>query len=387
MFRDEENISDEDSDPFPPRDFDQGLDFVQDPKGLDSVQDSNSASISSAQDGHFNNRNPRRRRHRGGLGRGGKGIKRGVRKPIEPAPEFKALHSQATIAFINHEYDQAEDLTLEALLINPEMYQAHNLLSEIHAARGDKDKALSAAWNGAHTRPRDPDMWLHIGRLILERDGENRNSTLRDAIYCYNRVIDVDKLNTEARYQRAALNHELGHLKKVASEYEQLIKQLPHDTTVLRHLAEIYIKLDQPDRALRHYDFSISYLRSKEPDKLISFNWSDINIITELYGYQHLYDHGICELKSLSRWYLGRGRDSCWMFFSQDDREWDIEDEPRRIEVSDFAVGHYHFSKYGRGLPLELRIKLGVFRLKLESGDLNEAIVGDKSMTYGTTLK
>lgn len=320
------------------------------------------------------------RRGRGGrAGRGGKGMKKGLRKPIEPTPEFKALHSQATMAFIDQNYEEAEDLTLQALLINPEMYQAHNLLSEIHAARGDKEKALSAAWNGAHTRPRDPEMWSRIARLILERDDEDRDSILRDAIYCYNRILYVDSSNVEARYQRAALNHELGHKRKAANEYEQLIKQLSHDTTVLRHLAEIYIDLDEPDNALSHYEASIHHFQSIEPCEVTSFTWSDVNIVCELYGVQRRYDEGITMLKTLSRWLLGRAREKCWEIFHEDDREWDLEDQPRRDEVAGFVPGEYDVTLYGDGLPLELRVKLGVFRLKSEHPNLMEAIASSSS--------
>ena len=314
-------------------------------------------------------------RGRGGrVARGGKGIKKGLRKPIEPTPEFKALHSQATMAFIEHNYEEAESLTLQALLINPEMYPAHNLLSEIHAARGDKEKALNAAWNGAHTRPRDPEMWSRIARLMLERDDEDRDSTLRDAIYCYNRILYVDSSNVEARYQRASLNQELGYKRKAANDYEQLIKQLPHDTTVLRHLAEIYIDLDEPDSALSHYEASIHHFQSIEPCHVTSFNWSDVNIVCELYGVQRRYDEGIMVLKTLSRWLLGRAKDRCWEAFTEDDREWDLEDQPRRYDVPGFVPGEHDVTSYGDGLPLELRVRLGVFRLKSENQNLMEAI-------------
>lgn len=306
-------------------------------------------------------------------------MKKGLRKPFEPTPEFKALHSQATMAFIDRKYEEAENLTLQALLINPEMYPAHNLLSEIHAARGDKEKALSAAWNGAHTRPRDPEMWSRIARLILERDDEDRDSILRDAIYCYNRILYVDASNVEARYQRAALNHELGHKRKAANEYEQLIKQLPHDTTVLRHLAEIYIDLDEPDSALNHYETSMRHFQSVEPYDVTSFTWSDVNIVCELYGVQRRFDDGITVLKTLSRWLLGRAEENCWETFEEDDREWDLEDEPRRSNLPGFVPGIFEKASYGDGLPLELRVKLGVFRLKSENQNLMEAIASTSS--------
>lgn len=317
-----------------------------------------------------------RRRGRGGrkraVGRGAKGVKRGPRKPLEPNVEFKALHAQATMAFIAHDYDEAERLALKAVKYNPEMYAAHSLLSEIHVARGDHDKALTALFNGAHTRPGDAQGWLRVAELILNRDMEDKQSALPDAIYCLSRVINIEQDNVEARYQRASLNRDLGFLGRAATEYEQLLRYLPHDTAVLRQLAEIYIELDEIQGALQHFDDSIAYHETKEPVKVLNFSWSDVNIYTELYGYQEQYELGVFKLKYLSRWLLGRKGDDVWATFNRDDREWDAEDHPRRIEVNGFVPGIFAGHTYGFGLPLELRVKLGVYRLRL--GHLEEAM-------------
>ena len=279
------------------------------------------------------------------------------------------------MAFIDHDYEEAEQLALQAILVNPEMYTARFLLSEIHMARGDKDKAITALFHAAHTQPRDTQGWLKLAQLLLKRDGEDRPSTLRDAIYCYSRIISLESTNVEARYQRATLNRELGYIGRAAQEYEHLLKQLPHDTTVLRHLAEVYIELNDIDKAVAHYDQSIMYFREKEPSNVTSFSWSDVNICAELYGYQIQYEKASLKLKALSRWLLGRGNDSIWESFEEDDREWDSEDFPRRVEVPGFKPGAYEPAAYGNGLPLELRVKLGVFRLKAVKGNFEEAIV------------
>jgi len=316
------------------------------------------------------------RGRRGGAGRGGKGIPKGPRKAIEPTEEFKALLSQAIIAFIAQRYDEAEQSALQAVAINPEMYEAHNLLSQIHVAKGNFLKALSASFAGAHTRNRDPEVWSRTADLVLNSNGDDRDFYLDRALYCITRVINLDRQNVGARYQRALLRHELGHNGKAATEYEELLKQLPHDTTVLRHLAEVCIELEKPGRALEHYVSSIVHFRELEPDEVSKFTWSDVNIVTELYAFQERFEEGMMQLKSLSRWLLGRGKDTFWEAYDKDDREWDLEDQPRRIMVSDFESEKYDEQSYGCGLPLELRVKLGVFRLKAERRDLEEAIVG-----------
>lgn len=308
-------------------------------------------------------------------GRGGKGIKKGPRKPLEPSHEFKTLHSQATLAFLDHDYDIAEDYVQEAIRNNPEMFSAHALLSEIHLARGDNDRALTALFHGAHTRPRDTEVWTKVAELILERAGNDRLSGIRDAIYCYNRVIGVDPTQVEARYRRAVLNLEFGHKGKAAYEYERLLKLLPHDTTVLRHIAELFIDIGDTERAISHFEEAIAHYQLVEPDVATSFTWSDVNIYAELFSYSGQSSRGVAKLKSVSRWLLGRGQETFWDNYTEDDREFDADDQPRRKEVPEFVCGRYGRSAYGEGLPLELRVKLGILRLKSENSGFEEVMV------------
>ena len=320
-------------------------------------------------------------RGRGGrkTARGGPGIKRGPRKPLEPNSEFKAVHSQATMAFIAHDYDEAEDLALEAINQNPEMFAAHSLLSEIHMARGDVDKATAALFNGAHTRPGDVKVWLRVADLLLERNIDENHSLIPDALYCLARVLNIEPNNVDMRSRRATLNLTLGYLGRAASEYEQMLKYLPHDLTVLRRLAHIYVELGDVDRAMRRYNESIVYYQQHEPHNVTTFSWSDLNVYAELFGYDEHYETGIQKLKALSRWLLGRGQDSMWESFSTDDREWDLEDE-RRLLVAGFKNTMYDPSTYGAGLPVELRIKLGLYRLRL--GDSAEAMASITLLSF-----
>jgi general transcription factor 3C polypeptide 3 (transcription factor C subunit 4) len=322
-------------------------------------------------------RHMRRRRSRAGPVP--KGKKRGLRKPLEPSVEFKALHSQATMAFIGHDYEKAEKLALQAIHVNPEMFAAHSLLSEIHMARKDKPKALAALFNGAHTRPRDIQVWLKLAQWIIERAGNDEIASIRDAIYCYSRVIAVDKNNAKARHRRAALYRASGQTSRAALDYEHLLAHAPRDTTILRMLAEVYIDLNETDLALAHFERTFRYYRATELRNVTGITWSDINIYVEICGYEQEYQKGVFQLKSLARWLVGRANDNIWDSFNEDDREWDREDQPRRAQVQGFVSGQYKASAYGDGLPLELRTKLGLYRLKMGLNYRDEAIVSDKN--------
>ncbi|KAL9601111.1 MAG: hypothetical protein Q9219_002710 [cf. Caloplaca sp. 3 TL-2023] len=300
-----------------------------------------------------------------------KGIKRGLRRPLEPSNEFKALHTQATAAFIDSDYTTAEQLTLQAILMNPEMYAAHSLLSEIHSARGEHDKAFTALFNGAHTRPRDTEAWDTLAQMLLARSKDD-DTVLTDALYCYSRIIQVDPQNVHARLQRATLNRRLGYMGRAAAEYEHLFRIFPDDLSILRSLAEIYTGTDKADRATEHYDACIKSYQAREPEKPKTLTWSDVNIYVELLADQQRYIDGIAKIKSLSRWLLGRRWDNIWEN-QTDDREWDIDDYPRRHLVEGFRVGSYADTSYGKGLPLELHVKLGTYRLRHDKQQIQEA--------------
>ncbi|WEW58281.1 transcription factor TFIIIC subunit tfc4 [Emydomyces testavorans] len=306
--------------------------------------------------------------------RWGKGIKRGPRRPLEPSAEFKELHSAATSAFIDADYDQAIVLVKQAIHINPEMFAAHALLSEIFLAQGQRGKALAALFSGAHTRPRDPTVWLKVAKMITDHAGDDKTAALRDIIYCYGRVIDVDPKNYDIRFERAAMYRELGYTNRAALEYEKILKDLPHNTRALRHLAETYMDLNDVEKAKALYEETISYYSSLNLEEAADFDWSDINIYVELFGYQGNYWEGLRALRSLSRWLLGRKDETEWDSIWEDDREWDAEDYPRRTSTPWFSPSRYPIDSYGTGLPLELRIKLGIYRLKMGVGFKDEAM-------------
>jgi general transcription factor 3C polypeptide 3 (transcription factor C subunit 4) len=114
---------------------------------------------------------------------------------------------------------------------------------------------------------------------------------------------------------------------------------------------------------------------SHSPEETLDFGWSDANIYVELYSYLNQHEEGLTALKGLSRWLLGRKDDIMWEDFDEDDREWDFDDSPRRIKTDGYIPGQWPLESYGLGLPLELRIKMGLFRLKMGDQNQDEALV------------
>jgi len=312
-----------------------------------------------------------RRRGRGRAGRG-KGILRGPRKAAEPTGDIKFRMSQASQAFIDENYEEAKEIVFEVVRINAETYEAWTLLASIWKELGDLDKTLMALMYASHMRPKDVRGWLNAARFALEEVDGNREKMLGSAKFCYSSAVRANpKDDVEARLGKAVVYRELGNPASAIAEYERVLKRRPHDTEILRLMAETYIDKDDVEAAKNLYRESISFYRTAA-DIYQAFGWSDINIYVELYGYLGQHAEAIVELKSLSRWLLGRQHETFWDDITGDDREYDTDDV-RRAQVPEFVSGRNDFHQYGAGLPLELRVKLGIHRLRLE--DYGEALV------------
>lgn len=309
-----------------------------------------------------------------GRGKGRKGrVFRGPRKAAEPTGDIRARLGRASQAFILENYEEAKALVEEVIRINAETHEAWTLLASIFRELGDTEKTLLALIYAAHLRPKDAAQWLNAARFALEETGDLRTKYLPSAKFCFSSAIKANpKDDLEARCGKAAVLRELGSSNAALVEYKHALKQKPYDAGILRMVAEAYIDIDKVKPAQDLYKNAIAHYQEAGKERGSEFTWSDANIYLELYAYAEQYAEAINELRALARWLLGREAESFWDSIAEDDREWDSTDE-RRQSTPGFTAGRYSVAQYGDGLPLEFRIKLGQYRLKL--GHVNEALV------------
>lgn len=316
------------------------------------------------------NRGRSRGRPRGrGRGRGGV---RGPRKPAEPTGDIKFRLGKASQAFIEENYIKALEIVREVIRINAETHEAWTLLASIFKELGDVEKTMTSLLCAAHLRPKDIAGWLSCARFAMNDTGDLKAKHLNTAKICYSSALRVNPKEVEARCGKAAVLRELGLTSTAISNYRRALIQKPHDTTILRLLAEIYIDEEEAEVAIDLYRQSIAFYKTLGRKAIQTFGWSDINIYVELYAYIGQYSLAIQELRSMSRWALGREQENWWDQFVDDDREWDADDG-RRLEVPSFDPNTFDIQLYGEGLPLELRVKLGLYRLRLHGHE--EAMV------------
>lgn len=297
----------------------------------------------------------------------------GHRKAAEPTGDIKMRLSQASAAFIAEDYEEAKSVVSEIIRINAETYEAWTLLASIFEEIGEINNAVMALMFSATLRPKDAASWMNVARFCLEETGDLRKEFIPSAMYCYASAIRADpKQCIQARLGRAAIHFERGNTRLAISQYQLVLKSHPYDMGILRLMAEAYIEQNEVETAKDLYKRTIAHFKQSPDISEGVFDWSSVIVYVELFAYLSQYDEAIKELKSVSRWLLGRDTEDYWDAVTNDDREWDA-DNTRRTECAEFDVNKFPLSAYGAGLPLELHVKLGLYRLRLRHNE--EAMV------------
>ncbi|KAH7127730.1 hypothetical protein EDB81DRAFT_809969 [Dactylonectria macrodidyma] len=300
---------------------------------------------------------------------------RGPRKAAKPRGDITARLSKVNQAFLGGDYALALDLVFEVIRINAETHQAWTTLSSIFREQGDLSKALSAMVYAAHLRPKDVSGWLLCASFALDTMENDETDHLHTARLCYSAALRADHTNIDARLGKALVCHRQGHLSAAIAEYKIVLKRRPFDLEIVRKLAEACVDNKHAEAAVptavAAYERFFQHERVMVAQDLRAAPWHDVGIYVELFASTGRYLDAIRQLKSLSRWFLGRGAENFWENWQTDDCEWDADDE-RRAVVSEFRAGTYDLSVYGQGLPHDLRARLAIYRFRV--GDDVEAM-------------
>lgn len=309
-----------------------------------------------------------------GRGRGGtRGGRR--KKATDPGRDFKECLANASKAFLNGNLESAADFARQAVKANPEIFQAHSLLSEILKAQGHDEDSVQALWFGAITI-RNSDVWRLVAEKTLEVDDEERTiDRIKMAIECYGEAVKICKdINMEYELRVAKLNlyQETGNIKFARLDCKNILKQWPGKSQYVKEYAQLTAGLQdrgELQKSLNAYDacfeiYEDDDIFGDEEDE--NDPWDHLNIYLELLYHCGDPEDGLAKAKRYSRWFIGRKDETFWDRYVDDDREWDGEND-RRGYVGEFQQGKASRDKaqYGDGLPIDIRVRMGLFRIKL----------------------
>ncbi|RAR04660.1 TPR-like protein [Stemphylium lycopersici] len=311
---------------------------------------------------------------------------RGPRAVADPGAEWKALQQQANAKFIAKDYEAALSLAQQAIQLNPEIFDAYNIASEIYTEMGREEDSLAVLLAGAPTK-RDPGLWQFIIERIQQLDPElhpqftheNKSAAI---LSCLNEIILLNN-DYEARSHKLEIEAQLGRSSKCVALGLKMLKTRKEqgedpDTSVLKIMAMMGTASPRQTKIHLHklinsFEDAIDVFTQPGRDPVTNeLDWELINIYLDLLDRAGSYATGVRQLRSLSRWKQCRRREIFWDDL-EDDREFDILDHPRRITVPGF-VQKSQDARYGSTLPLEIRVKLGLFRLRKSKEDFAEAM-------------
>jgi len=305
-----------------------------------------------------------------------RGGSRAARKrATDPGRDFKECVAKASKAFFDGDLESAADFARQAVKANPEVFQAHSLLSEILKAQGHDEDSVQALWFGAITI-RNSDVWRLVAEKTLEVDDEERSpERIKTAIECYGEAIKICKdigIEYQLRVAKLNLYLETKNIKFARLDCKNILKQWPGKSQYVKEYAQLTAGLQDSgelQKSLDAYENCFDIYKDgdtfgDEEDE--NDPWDHLNIYLELLYHCGDPADGLEKAKRYARWFIGRKDEVFWDRYDDDDREWDSENN-RRVYVGEFQQGKASRDKaqYGDGLPIDIRVRMGLFRMKM----------------------
>lgn len=308
---------------------------------------------------------------------------RGPRPVADPGPEFKELQRLANEAYIKEDYETAMSHAKEAIKLNPEIFSAYSLLSEIYAAMGNEEDSIGSLIGGAPTK-RDKYLWYLLLERIekidpLEYPRMDRKMKDKLSVLCLTSIISLDSDDWDARYKKLELEVRRQRYSSCVILCRKMLKIRPHDTRVLSIMAQMGTANERQTSLhlsgiIESFESTIAHFVTLNDPSNSGLDFGFLYVYLDLLDKAGDYDYALVRLKTLSRWIQKRATETYWNQL-EDDREFDFEDFPRRIAVAEFAQQtKKRRGNYGKGLPLEIIIKMGLFRLRTIPANFDEAM-------------
>lgn len=291
---------------------------------------------------------------------------RGPHAAAEVTGEIKLRLGQANEAFAESKIDEAKALVDEIIRINAETYEAWNLLSSIFQEQNLVEDALMALIVAAHLRPKHIDAWFNAAEYALTSMGPLTPKLLGDAQFCFSSAIRQVPTSLEARRRKIEVLLLRQNYNLAARDLVYLLRTIPHDLEVIRELAMVYVDLGDGKAGVELYKKAIEHYRKVPDDFDLSIDWNDLHSCAVLYSLIAKEEEALKDMKAFARWLLGREDETFWDDITENDCEWDVDDSRRSTSVEKYKAGSHPISAYGKGLPIELRIYFGKYRLQLK---------------------
>lgn len=296
-----------------------------------------------------------------GKRKSGAGFRRRAATSISNDPELRDHLSKANEAFVDGKLSNAWHHYLEAIKIDSKCFIAYRTLGEICQMRGDMHRCCSYWLLAAESGEADDEFWGLVAELSAEL------GHIDQAIHCYTRAIaKLDNKSGHYIMERSMLYRQTQKYGRALEGFQRLYKMFPTDSAIVRNLASVYVEQRRLNDAINLYVRILEANRNPQPNvQCPKFNWSELNITCELLMSQRSWRPAIKLIKVVARWKQGR-EDETWWDEQEDDAEFDSNRRRKTLHLR--KLGELYMSRPFL-LPIDIRFKLGCFRLELDQKD------------------
>jgi predicted O-linked N-acetylglucosamine transferase (SPINDLY family) len=153
----------------------------------------------------------------------------------------------AAAAYADNNRVKAEELCRAVLAVQPNTYEALNLLGIIRAQAGDLKQAADLLRRAVAARPLEPVAHNNYGNVLCDL------GRWQEALSLYERALQLDPRYPEAYGNRGRALSALGELEEALGNYDQLITLRPDNAQAYYNRGAMLQKLNRTEEALESY--------------------------------------------------------------------------------------------------------------------------------------
>lgn len=331
--------------------LDDDADYVALPEDMDMDEDDDDDLLNNLRNAaHMKRKRPK----------SASSFKRQVMNNKDLDPEKRTYMSRGNAAFVRGDLETAWKNYVEVIKIDNKSYNAYKTLAEICQMQNKYNKCCKFMLMAALSNPSDVALWGQAAELSTDL------GHIDQAIYCYTRAIASK--NTEHDYdfiiRRSGLYKQKRQYGRALEGLQRLSQQYPEDSSVVKQLADVYVHQKRYNDAIALYNRILEKNMNPTETKVPRFNWSELNILTELYISKRSWTSAINIIKIVARWIQKRTDETWW----DEQQDCDAEFDERRGPAIMKKKPKFYNECAGRphDLPIDIRFKLGFLRLELD---------------------
>lgn len=313
------------------------------------------------------------------------------------SPQVQALLADANLAYVENRLREAIPKLEEVIRIEPNVMAAWNTLGLIYDELGEEEKSIQCRIIGAHLQSGASQEWKSLAYRSIKQ------TLYRQAIYCFQQALKINKADVDSIWDRALLLRDLGDYKAAINGMLDILKLQPYDASVVRELVPMLVNTGDYDRGVevleRWRQASMEAYPTPTVDGSLdpaltdvdgpeatgqsqtqtipgttganNFHISELVTLADLLLLTRKPLETVTVLRQTARWLDGRASEDFWDAVN-DDREFDGDVDPLlRKERDQEGYSRQVETAEPHMLDPEVRLRLGKARMML--GDVNEA--------------